>query len=185
MTRRGVRPPRPHSAMAAPLSAKACPAASSAATASFTSPTILRPEAAPPARQRVPLPNGFCSRTSYPEYHSLHGNEFIRLAAGANWMRTLCSSPGKTKTPLARNRQFESSSLQRRVRCEPVSRGNSPSYVEKPRFSAGVRRSVGGAVGGDAQRGAISHQKNGDISIGPYSSTAVLPAQFGDRGGAG
>jgi hypothetical protein len=25
------------------------------------------------------------------------------------------------------------------VRCEPVSGGNSPSYVEKPRFSAGVR----------------------------------------------
>src|SRR5262249_45165513 len=50
------------------------------------------------------------------------------------------------------------SPLQRRVRCEPVSRGNSPSYVEKPRFSAGVRRSVGGAVGGDAQGGAISHQ---------------------------
>src|SRR5215472_2832714 len=50
------------------------------------------------------------------------------------------------------------SPLQRRVRCEPLSRGNSPSYVEKPRFSAGVGRSVGGAVGGDAQGGAISHQ---------------------------
>src|SRR5262249_30797724 len=47
-----------------------------------------------------------------------------------------------------RDREFESISLLRRVRCEPVSRGNWPSYVEKPRFSAGVRRSVGGAVGG-------------------------------------
>src|SRR5438874_8850028 len=28
---------------------------------------------------------------------------------------------------------FESGSLQRRVRCEPVSRGNSPSYVERSR----------------------------------------------------
>jgi hypothetical protein len=33
-----------------------------------------------------------------------------------------------------RDRWFESCSLQRRVMCEPVSRGNSPSYVEKPRF---------------------------------------------------
>src|SRR5215813_12313652 len=27
--------------------------------------------------------------------------------------------------------------------------------------------------------------RNGNISVGPYSSTAVLPARFGDRGGAG
>src|SRR5215471_20025473 len=33
--------------------------------------------------------------------------------------------------------KFESIFLQRRVRCEPVSRENSPSYVEKPRFPAG------------------------------------------------
>ena len=35
---------------------------------------------------------------------------------------------------LTRDRWFESGSLQRRVTCEPVSRVNSPSYVEKPRF---------------------------------------------------
>src|SRR6201993_4544545 len=56
----------------------------------------------------------------------------------------------------ARNRKFESVSLQRRVRCEPVSRGNSPSYVEKPRFSAGVRAGASGAVGRDAQDTATS-----------------------------
>jgi hypothetical protein len=38
----------------------------------------------------------------------------------------------KSVARFARNRKFESISLQRRVRCEPVSRGNSPSYVEKP-----------------------------------------------------
>jgi methionine synthase II (cobalamin-independent) len=43
-----------------------------------------------------------------------------------------------------------------RVRCEPVSRGNSPSYVEKPRFSAGVRAGASGAVGRDAQDAATS-----------------------------
>src|SRR5262249_48516978 len=78
------------------------------------------------------------------------------------------------------------SPLQRRVRCEPVSRGNSPSYVEKPRFSAGVRRSVGGAVGGDAQRGAISHQGTAISLSGlipvpqcrrPVLTTVTKPAQ--------
>src|SRR5215813_12226040 len=76
-----------------------------------------------------------------------HGSAFTLAALGR-----------RKGVHLARNRRFESISLQRRVRCEPVSRGNSPSYVEKPRFSAGVRRSVGGAGGGDAQGGAISHQ---------------------------
>jgi len=52
--------------------------------------------------------------------------------------------------------RFESVFLQRRVRCEPVSRGNSPSYVEKPRFSAGVRAGASGAVGRDAQDTATS-----------------------------
>src|SRR5258708_36456612 len=46
--------------------------------------------------------------------------------------------------------------LQRRVTCEPVSRGNSPSYVEKPRFSAGVRVGASGTVGRDAQDTATS-----------------------------
>jgi len=55
-----------------------------------------------------------------------------------------------------RYRWFESISLQRRVRCEPVSRGNSPSYVEKPRFSASVRAGASGAVGRDAQDTATS-----------------------------
>jgi hypothetical protein len=54
------------------------------------------------------------------------------------------------------DRGFESISLQRRVTCEPVSRGNSPSYVEKPRFSAGVRVGASGTVGRDAQDAATS-----------------------------
>ena len=52
--------------------------------------------------------------------------------------------------------KFESVSLQRRVRCEPVSRGNSPSYVEKPRFPGGVRAGVSGPVDRDAQGPATS-----------------------------
>jgi len=35
-------------------------------------------------------------------------------------VRTFCSSPGKTETPLARNRQFESGFLQQRVSDETV-----------------------------------------------------------------
>ena len=42
------------------------------------------------------------------------------------------------------DRRFESPSLQRRVRCEPVSRGNSPSYVERSR---GFPRVWGGIIG--------------------------------------
>jgi hypothetical protein len=53
------------------------------------------------------------------------------------------------------------SSSQRRVQCEPVSRGNSPSYVEKPRFSAGVRVGASGTVGRDAQDAATSGLRNG------------------------
>jgi hypothetical protein len=49
------------------------------------------------------------------------------------------------------DQEFESGFLQRPVRCEPVSRRNSPSYVEKPRFSAGVRAGASGAIGRDAQ----------------------------------
>jgi hypothetical protein len=52
----------------------------------------------------------------------------------------------------ARNRKFESISLQRGVRCEPVSGGNSPSCVEKPRFSAGVRAGASGAVASSGLR---------------------------------
>jgi hypothetical protein len=46
-----------------------------------------------------------------PHYPALHKRPTIRLTAPAYW-------------------KFESSPLQRRVRCEPVSRENSPSYVE-------------------------------------------------------
>src|SRR5712671_1211938 len=70
------------------------------------------------------------------------------------------------------DRKFESISLQRRVTCEPVSRGNSPSYVEKPRFSAGVRVGASGTVGRDAQDAATSGLRGGNISVGPYSGTA-------------
>src|SRR5882724_5637435 len=78
----------------------------------------------------------------------------------------------ETLTLLTRNRKFESGSLQRRVRCEPVSRVNSPSHVEKPRFSAGVRAGASDAVGRDgAARGNIG-PTSGNISVGPYSSTA-------------
>jgi hypothetical protein len=57
---------------------------------------------------------------------------------------------------LARDHWFESRSLQRRVRREPVSRENSSFHVEKPRFSAGVRAGASGAVGRDAQDAATS-----------------------------
>ena len=49
--------------------------------------------------------------------------------------------------------------LQRGVRCEPVSGGNSPSYVEKPRFSAGVRAGASGAAGRDAPDAATSGRR--------------------------
>src|SRR5215475_1107248 len=68
--------------------------------------------------------------------------------------------------------KFESISLQRRVTCEPVSGGNPPSYVEKPRFSAGVRAGASGAVGRDVQDAATSGLTGGNISVVLYSSTA-------------
>src|ERR1700739_453540 len=73
---------------------------------------------------------------------------------------------------LARNRWFESVSLQRRVRCEPVSRGNSPFQVEKPRFSAVVRTGTSGLGRQRHARRGNMWPKGGDISVGPYSSTA-------------
>jgi hypothetical protein len=60
---------------------------------------------------------------------------------------------------LARNRKFESISLQRRVRCEPVSRGNSPSYVEKPRFPRVC--GPGRAARSAETRGARQHRAYG------------------------
>ena len=60
---------------------------------------------------------------------------------------------------LKRNRWFESGSLQRRVRCEPVSRGNSPSYVEKPRFPRVC--GPGRAARSAETRGARQHRAYG------------------------
>jgi hypothetical protein len=42
-----------------------------------------------------------------------------------------------------------------------------PLQVENRGFRAGVRRSVGGAVGGDAQGGAISHQRTAISLLAP------------------
>src|ERR1700732_2485999 len=70
-----------------------------------------------------------------------------------------------TKNGLSRSEQRTVSKTQKQpldrkspiqVTCEPVSRGNSPSYVEKPRFSAGVRVGASGTVGRDAQDAATS-----------------------------
>jgi hypothetical protein len=70
------------------------------------------------------------------------------------------------------DQEFESAFLQRGVMCEPVSRGNSPSYVEKPRLSAGVRAGASGAGWQRrAGRGNIG-PTGGNVSVGPYSSTA-------------
>src|SRR6516164_1244710 len=57
--------------------------------------------------------------------------------------------------------------LQRRVRCEPVSRGNSPSYVEKPRFSAGVR------AGALSSAGATAREQSAAIQVA--SLRAAVP----------
>src|SRR5215470_15225584 len=48
------------------------------------------------------------------------------------------------------------SPLQQRVRCEPVSRGNSPFYVREAAVSAGLRAGASGTVGRDAQDAATS-----------------------------
>ena len=79
------------------------------------------------------------------------------------------------------DRWFESSSLQRGVRCEPVSRGNLPSYVEKPRFSAGVRGGASGAVGRDVRDAATSGLRAVNISVG--SAGTGKPGSPGFRTG--
>jgi len=71
---------------------------------------------------------------------------------------------------VSRYEKFESISLQRGVRCEPVSSGNSPSYVDKARFSAGVRAGASAAVGRDAPDAATSGRRavislSGDIPV--------------------
>src|SRR5262249_15178315 len=96
--------------------------------------------------------------------------------------------------------KFESISLQRRVRCEPVSRENSSPYVEKPRFPAGVRAGAFAVVPGKArvvrqfedkarpygrQRRARSSNivlRSGSVSVGLYSSTAVSPMRLASVG---
>ena len=75
---------------------------------------------------------------------------------------------------LMRYRWFESISLQRRVRCEPVSRGNPPSYVEKPRFSAGVRAEASGAVGRDAQDAATSGLRSDLYKLATPKATSLI-----------
>src|SRR6516165_5028875 len=61
---------------------------------------------------------------------------------------------------------------------ESVSRGISPSHVEKPGFSRG-RAGWGRRRGRQrrAWRGDMA-PTGGNISVGPYSSTAVLPMWF-------
>src|SRR5262244_1642087 len=78
--------------------------------------------------------------------------------------------PRKSTAFVPRYKKFESISLLRRVRCEPVSRENSPSYVEKPRFPAGVGAGAVGAVDRDAQgpatsRGGAVVSLSGDIPV--------------------
>ena len=52
--------------------------------------------------------------------------------------------------------------------------------VEKPRFSAVVRAGTSG-LGQQRHAGAgISGRKGGDISVGPYSSTATVGDEVGD-----
>src|SRR5262249_7075934 len=74
--------------------------------------------------------------------------------------------------------ELESGFLQRRVRCEPVSRENSGSYVEKPPFSRGC-------AGRGERRGRqrLAGRRNigptgGNISVGRYFSTAVPSMWF-------
>src|SRR5215813_10513752 len=49
-----------------------------------------------------------------------------------------------------------------------------PLQVENRGFPAGVRRWVGGAVGRDAQALAGSARTGTDVSVGSYSSTAMV-----------
>jgi hypothetical protein len=96
----------------------------------------------------------------------------------------------RRRRTLPRYRWFESTFLQRRVRCEPVSRGNSPSYVEKPRFSAGERAGTSGAAGRDAQGAPTSGDRYtkgetmaalaADFSVG---EATIWRALHGEGGG--
>jgi hypothetical protein len=59
-----------------------------------------------------------------------------------------------------------------------ASRPNSPPFLEKPAVSAGVRGRVG-RRGRQRRAGADNiAAKSGNISVGPYSSTAVRPMPF-------
>ena len=99
------------------------------------------------------------SPTSLPQWVVL-----AKTAAGSSGIHRLLETVSRSSALAALPSvigasQTDFASLQRRVRCEPVSRGNSPSYVEKPRFSAGVRAGASGAVGRDAQGAATSGQR--------------------------
>ena len=78
-----------------------------------------------------------------------------------------------------RDRWFESDSLQRRVRCERVSRGNSPFYVEKSLFSAGVRA---GASGATTACGVMPALKRLKAESGTMVSGEALTAEPVDTG---
>src|SRR5215813_4095327 len=118
------------------------------------------------------------ARYSHADASAAQGPKVCRLFAGGKWIRNfgpwgrqvLRRNPNSfreidkarrlgTVAILARNRKFESIPLQRGVRCEPVSGGNSPSYLEKPRFSASVRAGTSGALGRDAPDAATSGRR--------------------------
>ena len=73
-------------------------------------------------------------------------------------MRTLCSSPGKTETPLARNWQFESNSLQQTVRLSLDFSFLYPKNRQLPR-RARARR------GGTADRDAHGSSQSGPLPV--------------------
>src|SRR5712671_1171402 len=75
------------------------------------------------------------------------------LIAGDGMKNGLSRSEQRTVSKTQKQPLDRKSPIQ--VWCEPVSRGYSPSYVEKPGFSA-VRAGASGAVGRDAQGAATS-----------------------------
>ena len=78
-----------------------------------------------------------------------------------------CIFPASREFRVSRDGFARDCLLQRRVRCEPVSRGNSPSYVEKPRFSAGVR------AGALSSAGATAREQSAAIQVA--SLRAAVP----------
>src|SRR5215831_11381184 len=107
--------------------------------------------AVPPERSMAPGRNG------YSDHRQADASLACRRREGEVPLPVTPAMPRTAFVP--RYQRFESFSLQRRVRCEPVSRGNSPSYVEKPRFSAGVR--AGRAARSAETRGTRQHRAYG------------------------